>query len=121
MYYGYIELSKFAGAEIHEREVDGKVERCISIPIRINGFAENNSKSEYGRRIFFNFIANDMRPNPNNFSHYISLYSRDKKVVEDINKYGHYESLRFLGKLRPGVSNSHFYKKTSIDDAMKTD
>lgn len=122
MFYGYIELNKFACTEIHEREVNGKLERCISIPIKLNGFTENTAENGFRKRVFFNFVANDMKPNPQGNSHYISLYSRDKEVVENIRKYDYFEDLRFLGRMRPGLNNNHPRSKTtSIDDAMKTE
>ena len=122
MYYGYMELSKLVGAEIHYREFNGKMERCLSIPIELNGLGENNSTSEYSRRVFLQFLANDMKPNPNNYTHYLSLYCRDKEVVENIRKYDYFKELRFLGKMRPGLWNSHYYSNVkSIDDALNTD
>lgn len=114
MIYGNMELSKFICSEIHEREVNGVIEECISIPIRLNGLKKSNSN-----RVFMPYTMNERRPNPDNITHYVSVNIKDEKLRDEIERYGFSNNLKFIG-----YAKSNYFKKghpsnvVPLDEAM---
>ena len=118
MYYGSIILSNFMNTEIHEREVNGKLEECISIPILSNGLIFGKK-----RIVVMRFLCRDRKPNPENVSHYISMYIPDKSLSDRIEKLGFENNFKFIGSLKPSfiTHKRNRDKNTSLDEAMDKD
>ena len=118
MLFESIELSKFIGVEIHQREVNGEMMDCISIPIRIN------SLSRVGKnRVFLNLLLFERRANPDNNTHYASVQIKDMKLKEEIEKLGFLNELRFIGNVKNGIwrhkrKSGGNDNKISLDDAI---
>lgn len=115
MYYGSIELSNFMNTMIHEREVNGKLEECISIPILSNGLIFGKKKVVIMRLLF-----KDRKPNPENVSHYISMYIPDKSISDRVKELGFENNLKFIGSMKPSfiTYRKSRNKNTSLDEAM---
>lgn len=111
-----IELTKFIGAEIHERDIMGKVQKCISIPIE-----ENAIKISSSGRAFVDMSLNNMKPNKNNESYYISVIIRDKKKRERVRELGYDVDLKFIGKAanRDWRKRYFYNQKTNIDKILE--
>lgn len=121
MLFESIELSKFIGVDIHQREVNGEMMDCISIPIRIN------SLNRMGKnRVFLNLLLFERRANCDNNTHYASVQINDVKLKEEIEKLGFLKDLRFIGNVKNGIWR-HKRKvgdkenKVSLDDAMNVE
>lgn len=118
MYYEKIELTRYIGAELHEREVNGKLETCISIPIVPNGLV-------FGKKceVYMRLICNDRKPNYQNVSHYVSVYVPDKKFWENLDKLGYRNNLMYLGEMKPSFFQRKKLNKNpvSLDEAMDRD
>lgn len=118
MLFETIELSKFIGVEIHQREVNGEMMDCISIPIRIN------SLNRLGRdRVFLNLLLFERRANPDNNTHYASVQIKNMKLKEEIEKLGFLGDLRFIGNVKNGIwkhkrKAENKDNKVSLDEAM---
>lgn len=108
MVYCNVELSKFIGAEIEIREVNGELTECISIPIKTNGMRIGKNK-----KVFFPFLLKEKKPNLYNQTHYISLYNKDREFRKRISELGYEENLKFLG-----YAKSVFYKKRDYRKAV---
>lgn len=113
-----LELTRFRDVEIHEREIEGKMEECLSIPIKRNGLFFGKKGSVKLVLMLF-----EKRANPLNESHYVSVYIPDKKVYADIVKLGFKENFKFLGnaKYKKSAEKHIRGKATSIEEAMNTD
>lgn len=115
MYYGSLELTRLRNVEIEEREVNGKMEKCISIPIVSNGLMIYKKD-----RVYMHITMNRRRPNPDKFTHYISISITDKKVRKEIEELGFVENLKFIGHMKAGYEVRKFSKNDmmSLDEAM---
>lgn len=115
MYVGNIELNKLIGAEIHEREFNGSMVKCISIPLDINGMSLTDSM-----KVYLHFSLKPMRPNRYNQTHYMSLEIKDKYIRDLVNSLGFEKSLKFIGNatLYDSVINGYRKRVFSLDEAM---
>ena len=117
MLYESIDLTKFRNVEIEKREIEGKIEECISIPIERNGLY----KSDIGR-VFLQAFLMDRRPNPDNRSHFISMCIRDEKLREEIERLGFKDNLNYIGYAKMYNKNRKCYfrkDKVSLDEALE--
>lgn len=110
------EFTKYIGAEIEEREVMGKMQKCISIPIEINGL----SITPYNR-VYGDFKMIEMRPNKNNCTYYLSAMIKDKNIIKDVKMLGFERNFQFIGYAK--ISNNRRQQickrnTTPLDEAM---
>ena len=109
MFTGSIELSKLIGAEIHEREFNGEIVKCISIPIEENDFPVTSKN-----RVFLRFVMKEKRPNPYNVSHYISLFVGNKEIIKQHKLLGYDKMVKFIGNARLYEYNRKQYPRKLI-------
>ena len=114
-----IKLDNFRDVEIHQREVNGKIVDCVSIPMEENGIYK------YGKfnNIILSFSIKEKRLSANNKqSHYISLYTKNKKLREEIERLGYKERLKFLGHaIYFAKRETYNVKKIDLDNALEKD
>lgn len=113
-----VELTRYRDVEIHQREIDGKLEECLSIPIVRNGLIF--TKKDAVKMVLMLF---EKRANTYNESHYVSAYVPYKDVCKDIIKLGYRDNFKFLGKAiyKKSVEKHNRQYVTPIDEAMDTD
>ena len=118
MIFESLEITKMRGVEIHKREVNGEIQDCVSIPIKINGLCLTSKE-----KVFMNLLMKERRPNPDNLSHYVSLYTTDKDLIRDIKQSGFEKDYKFLGKAKIWMDYCKRRKAsdTDLDKAMSTD
>lgn len=117
MFYESIELTKFRNVEIEQREIDGKMEECISIPIERNSLYKLNNG-----RVFLKTFLIEKRPNPDNQSHFVSVCIRDEKLREEIERLGFRKDLNYIGYAKVYNKNRKYYyrqDKVPLDEAME--
>lgn len=118
MFYESIELTKFRDVEIEKREIEGKMEECISIPI------ERNSLYKIGNsRVFLKCFLIEQRPNPENHSHFVSICIQDEKLRKEIERLGFKRDMNFIGHAKVYNKKRKYYPrdKVSLDKALDTD
>lgn len=115
MLFASIELSKYIGAEIHQREVNGELVDCISIPIQPNGLFLSPK-----RKVYAGYTINERRTNCYGQSHYISATIRDKKLHQKLEDLGFMQDLKFIGSAKTTTAwvKTHPGVKTSLEEAM---
>lgn len=118
MYYETIVLSNLMNVEFHEREVEGKMEKCISIPIISSGLIYGKNSS-----VILRLLCRNKKPNWDNVSHYISLYAPDKELRKRISERGYLDRYKFIGDMKPSFLTDYHRGKPSmsLDEAMETD
>lgn len=92
MFYETLELSKLIGVDIHKREVNGQIEKCLSIPIRLNGIRESSAN-----KYFMNLLLIERRANRKNNTHYVSLYFMDKQLKSELVSLGYSRNIKYIG------------------------
>lgn len=99
MGYGLIGLTKLIYSELHEREINGKMEKCISIPLRMNGIEEDKN-GDYNLRFitykkkFKSYAKGDLFD--------LSVRIRDKALYFSLKSQGWYAQLRNIGYYASG-------------------
>lgn len=98
MFYVCIELSRMLCTEIEEREINGRMEQCISIPMSINGI----EMSKRGN-IYLNLNLVERRElGRSNETHYASVIFWDKDMYEKIKELGYEKNLKYVGYAKRG-------------------
>ena len=90
-----LNLHKLIGVTVEEREVMGETQRCIVIPMALNGINE----SKDGKYIYGHYWANKSLPNPYGRTHFLSVrYPKElKDVYFKVNKLGFWKSVSLAG------------------------
>lgn len=117
MILGNIEFTRLIGVEIQEREVNGKVEKCISIPIRPNGLLLSHQD-----RVYMDIMIKERRPNPDNISHYISVNIHNPKLMDEIKTLGYEMNLKFFGRAKVVYKKIANYRAriSSLEKALES-
>lgn len=92
MLYESLDLTKFIGVEIEEREVNGRIQSCISIPIKLNGLVLSRKN-----RVYLNLCLIDKHMNERNETHFVSVRFSDKNALENVTRLGYDKDLRYIG------------------------
>lgn len=100
-----IELTRFIGAEIEEREVHGRMEKCVSIPIKLNGLVTSKDG-----RIFLNLNLFPRKPNMKGDTHFVSVSFANKELQSKVKELGYEEDLKFIGFIRKGRESRNTLK-----------
>lgn len=113
-----VDLTKLRYVEVEQREMNGQKTECLVIPIKENGFLRSK-----GGRIFMNLAIKDMRMNKMGFSHYISVYNKDKEWIEDVKNSGFSKDLMFIGHCKTFrfLNKENGKEVTPLDVAMDTE
>lgn len=116
-----VELTKMLYTETHFREINGQMEECISIPIRINGL------DKFGKdRVFLNMYLFKRNPNNKNVNYYASIRYRDKNLRQKVIDMGYKNNISYIGS----IWFNYFFKRSrfaqnknevSLDDALNID
>lgn len=117
MLYERIELTKFRNVEIIQREVDGKMEDCISIPINRNGLYRTE-----GNRVYFRGFLMERKPNPKNHSHFVTAMVSDKELRNEIEHLGFKRNFDYIGYAMTWNRYRNLTKKKSeisLDEALE--
>lgn len=77
MSYGCVHLLKLLGADTHIREVDGKPQKCVSIPLALNGIDEDEA-SNFPLR--FQTVVCTFQKHKKGEVAKLSLYYKDKSM-----------------------------------------
>lgn len=122
MLFCVIRMSDFIGAEIHQREVMGEIQDCISIPIKINGIRQYPKAG-----LQLHLLMVPKKPNPRQETHYLSvsfdsLSSEAKKMQRKVYGLGYWKQLKYIGKVILSGTKLVFEprgkRQTSLDDAL---
>lgn len=122
MFFLNIDLSKLRNTEFHEREIEGKVEKCISIPIESNGLVIRGRKE-----VHLYALMKERKPNPDGITHTVVPYITSKKLFAELISNGWWKSMYYLGKVSKKYQrnlNNPFYNNNnsvSLDEAMEKD
>lgn len=116
MFFIDIKLNSLRNTEIHQREVDGTVEDCISIPIRSNGLIVKKR-----REIHLYALMKERTPNPEKVTHYIVPYIKDKFLFSKLINTGWWKTMFYLGTAKKcfGMSEKKSKGHVSLDEAME--
>ena len=119
MYFLNIDLSRLMFTEFHEREVNGELVKCISIPLDINGIMIRRNKEPH-----LYCLMKERQPNPNGELFAIIPYISSKRTFATLYKNGWWRNMYFLGKVTKYRGTKIEYGKyknknaVSLDDAM---
>lgn len=122
MLFCVIRMSDFIGAEIHQREVMGEIQDCISIPIKINGIRQYPKAG-----LQLHLLMVPKKPNPRQETHYLSvsfdsLSPEAKKMQRKVYGLGYWKQLKYIGKVILSGTKLVFEprgkRQTSLDDAL---
>lgn len=97
MLFETIDLSKLFDTEFHEREINGKKELCLSIPLRINGIDMLPNG-----RCFLNCYLADRYANNRNITHLVMRRYRDKELYGKLIELGFGKNINRFGTVRSG-------------------
>lgn len=122
MLFCVIRMSDFIGAEIHQREVMGEIQDCVSIPIKINGIRQYPKAG-----LQLHLLMVPKKPNPRQETHYLSvsfdsLSPEAKKMQRKVYGLGYWKQLKYIGKVILSGTKLVFEprgkRQTSLDDAL---
>lgn len=111
--------------KMEERDVMGEKQRCLSIPMEINGIHRS-----WDNRIAMNLCVIPRRPNNRKETHFLSVQfytdEKSKLITQKIKKLGFWERLKYFGVLklvgkRRNFIATHNDFSTSLDDAINTE
>lgn len=123
-----IRFDKFVGAEIHEREVMGEMQECISIPMALNGIHHSYNKS-----IILIMAVIPKRPNAKRETHFLKVEFNSKnpqlkEMKRKVDSLGFSNNLNFIGNIYFfGNSKTGFHSgpatknKIDLDDALNNE
>lgn len=120
MYFLNIDLSRLMFTEFHEREVNGELVKCISIPLDINGIMMRRKNEPH-----LYCLMKERQPNPNGELFAIIPYISSKRTFATLYKNGWWRNMYFLGKVTKYRGTKIEYGKyknknaVSLDDAME--
>lgn len=120
MYFLNIVLSRLMFTEFHEREVNGELVKCISIPLDINGIMIRRKNEPH-----LYCLMKERQPNPNGELFSIIPYISSKRTFAKLCQSGWWRNMYFLGKVtkyRGKSLENKLYKNknvVSLDDAME--
>lgn len=120
MYFLNIDLSKLLNTEFHEREVNGEVVKCISIPLDMNGIIIRRRREPH-----LYCLLKERQPNPNGELFSVIPYISSKKLFAQLLNSGWWRTMYYLGKVtkyRGRLDSKNKYKNNnavSLDDAME--
>lgn len=97
MYYILLYLTRLVGVDLHYREVNGKMEECISIPMRLNGI----EKKYENNKVFWGIYMYPDKPNSQNKSHYLAIELKNPEAKKDMMKISGDTWLRYVGSVFP--------------------
>lgn len=103
MFYQEIILSKFRSTSLEQREINGIMEDCIVIPLRINGIVRYKSG-----KVVLSTVIHPKKPNAYNETHYVSVCIGDPEVREENKRLGFAKDLMFIGRFK----DNKYSKKT---------
>lgn len=114
-----IQLDRLVGAEIHQREVNGEMCDCISIPIKWNGIT-----CYRGTHYYIDFNMTRKRPNPNGHTHYLSLLYPPSMMewYDKVKNLGLTKGLSYVGVVYGGdksYEKTPKYKSTNTIEGIK--
>lgn len=104
-----VDLHRLVGVDIEQREVDGVVQDCISIPIKPNGI-----KRGYRNTLKLYLGATRKNPNPLGQTHFLSVHFMS---AED---YGRAMDLGYMDDQLKYVGNIRNYSRTPKKTSQKT-
>lgn len=110
MLIAYIKMHKFIGAEIEEREVFGKLRKCISIPLDLNGIVEGK------KSVLLKLFLIAMKPNKNNSSHYLRVIYKDLDMLSCIRRLGYEDCVKYIGNVYVIGPNNPMYMEGETED-----
>lgn len=121
MYFMSINLSAFRYADFHEREIEGSMEKCISIPIKQNGIVINKK----GRPFIYAMIK-ERKPNKRGDLYLVIPYIKDKATFSYLLKTGWWKKMYYLGNItKSKYKNDYNFYRTNktipLDDALEID
>ena len=120
MYFLNIILSRLMFTEFHEREVNGELAKCISIPLEINGIMIRGKNEPH-----LYCLMKERQPNPNGEMFSIIPYISSKRTFAKLYQSGWWRNMYFLGKVTKYRGTKIEYGKyknknaVSLDDAME--
>lgn len=117
MLFETIDLSKLFDTEFHEREIHGKKELCLSIPLRINGI----DRLPNGR-CFLNCYLADRYANSQNITHFVMRRYRDKELYRKLIELGFAKNINRFGTVRGAYQRQdvqpELRKRIPLEEAM---
>lgn len=107
-----VDLHRLIGVDIEQREVDGVVQDCVSIPIKPNGI-----KQGYRHTLKLYLGATRKHANPQGQTHYLSVHfmSIDDYIKADNLGYMD-DQLKFVGNIRNYSRNLKKKSKNTKSD-----
>lgn len=116
-----LNLAKLRYVEFHEREIEGRMEKCISIPLRINGIRE-------GKKGNTHLYALLKEAPLNNLGRLYSVvpYISDKKLFARLLNSGWWKQMYYFGDVRrytgkTRIENNKRRSGIPLEDAMERD
>lgn len=118
-----LDMSKFIGVELHQREFNGELVDCVSIPVKWNG-----ARFKKGGSIIVEFTIVPKKPNKKNETHYVSLFYLPRYFKEQymkVKELGLYEQVKYIGHISNWGKKYFIYPnskiETDLDKALDTE
>lgn len=118
MSVGAVFFQRFLGAEIEEREVDGKMQKCISIPLEMNAIMEH---PKYGLCMYF-YISETHTPHMYAQREIMTIRYTDKAMYFKLKELGLFDRVKKIGTIIKTRRERKFSPKrenVSFEDALK--